>query len=309
MEYADVSAESLSEGVGELSPNPPVAGLTQSRGDVLSPRPAPDSPRILLGVTGAIACYKACSLVRLMVREGWQVRVVPTPRALDFVGEITWRTLSQHAVERDAFGVSADWHPRHIELAGWCDLFVVAPCSANTLAKLAHGLADNLLAQTALACRRPLVLAPAMNAEMWRHPATQANAEALKARGARLLDPEAGELACGVCGTGRLPEPEALFSALKGILREAAGKPVAEASVAKQPAYSKQLVRALAKWDIDAAGRSEATLWRVVMATGKAAAKARFAAASERGLVAPNTQPATEATLKEFKAARGRNEV
>ena len=177
------------------------------------------TPKVLLGVTGAIACYKVCSLVRLMVRAGWQVRVVPTARALDFVGEITWRTLSQHPVERCAFAESTDWHPRHIELAGWGDFFVVAPCSANTLAKLAHGFADNLLTQTALACRRPLIVAPAMNAEMWRHPATQANAEALKARGACLLDPEAGELACGVCGTGRLPEPEAIFGALRKRLR------------------------------------------------------------------------------------------
>ncbi len=182
------------------------------------PRRAP--PRVLLGVTGAIACYKVCSLVRLMVRAGWEVRVVPTARALDFVGEITWRTLSQHPVERSAFAESADWHPRHIELAGWCDLFLVAPCSANTLAKLAQGLADNLLTQAALACRKPLALAPAMNADMWAHPATQAIAEALMARGARLLDLEAGELACGVVGTGRLPEPEALFAALRAMVAE-----------------------------------------------------------------------------------------
>lgn len=175
------------------------------------------SVRVALGVTGAIACYKACSLVRLMVREGWEVRVAATPRALDFVGEITWRTLSQHPVEIDAFAVRPDWHPLHIELAQWCDLFVVAPCSANTLAKLAHGLADNLLTQAALACTKPLVLAPAMNKDMWANPATQANAEALKARGARILDPEAGELACGVTGTGRLPEPEAILAALKRI--------------------------------------------------------------------------------------------
>lgn len=170
---------------------------------------------VALGVTGAIAAYKVCELTRLMVREGWAVRVIPTPRALDFVGEITWRTLSQHPVASDAFVRGEDWKPRHIELATWCDLMVVAPCSANTLAKLAHGQADNLLTQTALACTRPLVLVPAMNAAMWAHPATQANAETLKARGATLLDPEAGELACGVRGTGRLPEPVAMMEALR----------------------------------------------------------------------------------------------
>ena len=180
------------------------------------------SVKVALGVTGAIACYKACALARLMVREGWEVRVAATPRALDFVGEITWRTLSQHAVETDAFALREDWRPRHIELATWCDLFVVAPCSANTLAKLAHGLADNLLTQAALACERPLVVAPAMNAAMWANAATQANAEALKARGARILDPEAGELACGVRGSGRLPEPEALMATLRRIAEETA---------------------------------------------------------------------------------------
>lgn len=179
------------------------------------------SVKVALGVTGAIACYKTCALVRLMVREGWEVRVVATPRALDFVGEITWRTLSQHAVETDAFALREDWHPRHIELANWCDVLAVAPCSANTLAKLAQGLGDNLLTQTALACVKPLVVAPAMNAAMWANAATQANAETLKVRGARLLDPEAGELACGVRGTGRLPEPEALFEALRKIMGEA----------------------------------------------------------------------------------------
>ncbi len=171
--------------------------------------------KVALGVSGAIACYKVCSLVRLMVEAGWSVRVVPTARALDFVGEITWRTLSRNVVELDAFDRGGDWHPRHIELASWCDVLLVAPCSANTLAKLAHGVADNLLSQVALACRKPLVVAPSMNVDMWQHAATQANAETLKGRGAQVLDPAAGALACGVCGSGRLPEPEAIFEALK----------------------------------------------------------------------------------------------
>lgn len=170
---------------------------------------------ILLGITGAIACYKVCTLVRLMKSAGWNVRIVATDRALDFVGEITWRTLSQNPVERSAFAESADWHPRHIELADWCDAFVVAPLSANTMAKLAHGLADNLLTQTALACTKPLLLAPAMNTHMWEHPATQANAQTLVARGAKILAPSEGELACGVVGTGRLPEPDELFAQIQ----------------------------------------------------------------------------------------------
>ena len=179
--------------------------------------------RVLLGVSGAIACYKVCSLVRLMVQRGWAVRVVATERALDFVGEITWRTLSQHAVERSAFAEQEDWHPRHIALADWCDCFLVAPCSANTLAKLAHGLADNLLTETALALppQKPLLVAPSMNTRMWEHAATQANLDLLRARGARVLVPAAGELACGVTGAGRLPEPEALLAALVALSEEA----------------------------------------------------------------------------------------
>ena len=182
---------------------------------------AKSAPRILLGVTGAIAAYKVCSLVRLMVRAGWEVRVVATECALDFVGEVTWRTLSQHAVETSAFASEPAWPPRHIALAQECDLFVVAPCSANTMAKLAHGIADNLLTQVALACEKPLVVAPAMNEAMWRHPATQANVATLRERGATILIPAEGELACGVSGTGRLPEPEELFAALKSLLESA----------------------------------------------------------------------------------------
>ena len=181
-----------------------------------APQHTAQPPKVLLGVTGAIACYKVCSLVRLMVSRGWQVQVIATAHALDFVGEITWRTLSQRAVECDAFAPNSDWHPRHIALADWCDLFLVAPCSANTLAKLAHGLADNLLAETALALppEKPLWVAPSMNTRMWEHAATQANVKTLQARGVQVCLPTAGELACGVTGAGRLPEPEALMAAL-----------------------------------------------------------------------------------------------
>lgn len=173
--------------------------------------------KVLLGITGSIACYKACALVRLMVERGWSVRVVPTAHALDFVGEITWRTLSQNTVELDAFAPNPDWQPRHIALADWCDVFLIAPCSANTLAKLAHGVADNLLAETALAlsASKPLLVAPAMNTRMWTHVATQANVETLKARGVQVLLPSEGTLACGTVGSGRLPEPESLLNALE----------------------------------------------------------------------------------------------
>lgn len=175
--------------------------------------------RVLLGVTGAIACYKVCSLVRRMVSAGWQVRVVATPQALAFVGEVTWRTLSQAAVEQSAFAADSGWPPRHIALADWCDLFLVAPCTANTLAKLVHGVADNLLTEVALALPRekPLLVAPSMNTRMWEAAATQENVATLVRHGGQLLQPAAGELACGVTGTGRLPEPEELWAALQRV--------------------------------------------------------------------------------------------
>lgn len=177
---------------------------------------------IVLGVSGAIACYKVCSLIRLCVAKGWAVRVVPTPHALDFVGEITWRTLSQHAVEQDAFAPSEDWHPRHIELADWADVMLVAPASANTLAKLTYGLADNLLCETALALppEKPLLVAPSMNVRMFEHAATQDNLVQLSQRGVKVLEPNAGELACGTSGAGRLPEPEELLAALEAIEKD-----------------------------------------------------------------------------------------
>ena len=173
--------------------------------------------KVLLGITGAISCYKVCSLVRLMKAAGWEVRVVATDRALDFVGEITWRTLSQNPVETSAFDKNEDWRPRHIMLPNWADMFVVAPCSANTLAKLAAGFGDNLLTECALANTKPLVIVPSMNCNMWSNAATQANVQKLIERGATILDPAAGELACGVKGTGRLPEPEAIMEALEKI--------------------------------------------------------------------------------------------
>ncbi len=172
--------------------------------------------KILLGITGAIAAYKVCSLVRLMKGAGWEVRVVATDEALRFVGEVTWQTLSQAAVEKD--GLEPMYPPRHIALGEWCDAFVIAPLSANTMAKLAHGLADNLLTQTALAYKGRCFVAPSMNAQMWAHPATQENVKTLQAHGVEVLTPTAGELACGVVGQGRLPEPEEIFAQLKEAL-------------------------------------------------------------------------------------------
>ena len=169
--------------------------------------------RILLGVTGSIASYKAAELVRLFVKNGDEVRVVMTPAATKFVGPLTFQTLSRNPVYIEEFDRPAEWRPEHISLAD-CDLAVVAPASANTIAKLRDGLADNLLTSTLLATRAPVVLAPAMNDGMWESPVTQENVAALAARGVKVLVPGTGELACGTVGLGRMPEPADIFAAL-----------------------------------------------------------------------------------------------
>ena len=169
--------------------------------------------RILLGVTGSIAAYKAAELVRLFVKNGDEVRVVMTPAATRFVAPLTFQTLSRNPVYIEEFDRPVEWRPEHISLAD-CDLAVVAPASANTLAKLRHGIADNLLTSTLLATRAPVAVAPAMNDGMWESPVTQENIAALGARGVKVLVPGTGELACGTVGLGRMAEPAEIFAAL-----------------------------------------------------------------------------------------------
>ena len=169
--------------------------------------------RILLGVTGSIAAYKAAELVRLFIRNGDEVQVVMTPAACAFVQPLTFQTLSRNPVAVEQFAPPAAWKPEHISLADWADRVVVAPATANTLAKMRYGLADNLLTATLLATKAPVVVAPAMNTGMWESAVTQENLAALKARGVTVVEPGDGELACGVKGKGRMMEPEAIFAA------------------------------------------------------------------------------------------------
>jgi phosphopantothenoylcysteine decarboxylase/phosphopantothenate--cysteine ligase len=163
--------------------------------------------RVLLGVTGGIAAYKACELCRLLVREGHDVVPLVTPGAERFVTEETFRALARRPPGDDVY--------LHLTRA---DLLVVAPCTANTLAKLAHGIADNVLTEAALAHRGPVLVAPAMNPRMWAHPATRANAETLRERGVVLVGPDEGETAEGELGVGRMAEPEEIFRAAQDIL-------------------------------------------------------------------------------------------
>ena len=169
---------------------------------------------IILGVTGSIAAYKACELVRLFVKNGDDVRVVMTDHAKEFVTPLTFRTLSRNPVQCDMFADPLEWKPGHISLAEAADALVVAPATANIIAKMANGIADDLLSSVALATRAPVVVAPAMNTGMWENAATRENIERLRARGARFVLPEAGELACGTSGPGRMAAPEAIFGAV-----------------------------------------------------------------------------------------------
>ena len=164
-------------------------------------------PHIVLGVTGSIAAYKACELVRLCCKRNWEVSVIMTRAATRFVSELTFRTLSRNPVVVDLFDAPEEWQPGHIGLADRATVFVVAPCTANVMAKMSLGLADDLLASTALATQAPIVVAPAMNVHMWEHPATQGHLATLRSRGVRVMEAVPGDLACGYEGQGRMPEP------------------------------------------------------------------------------------------------------
>jgi phosphopantothenoylcysteine decarboxylase/phosphopantothenate--cysteine ligase len=163
--------------------------------------------RILLAVTGGIAAYKTPELVRALQKAGHAVRCIATPEALRFVSPLVLQSLSGEAVRSDLFDPGEEGTIGHIELADWADLVIVAPATANLMARLAHGLADDLVSTVALATRAPILLAPAMNVNMWQNPATQANWSLLQARGLRFVGPEPGELACGWEGQGRMTEP------------------------------------------------------------------------------------------------------
>jgi phosphopantothenoylcysteine decarboxylase / phosphopantothenate---cysteine ligase len=179
--------------------------------------------RVVLGVGAGIAAYKACELLRLLTESGHQVRVVPTPDALRFVGEVTWAALSGQPVTTDAWTGVAE--VPHVRLGQSADLVVVAPATADLMARAAAGMAGDLLTATLLTARCPVLYAPAMHTEMWEHPATQANVALLRRRGAIVLDPAVGRLTGRDSGAGRLPEPDAIFAAATRLLARGAGAP------------------------------------------------------------------------------------
>ncbi|WP_127480457.1 bifunctional phosphopantothenoylcysteine decarboxylase/phosphopantothenate--cysteine ligase CoaBC [Nocardioides pantholopis] len=182
--------------------------------------PTGERPRVVLGVGGGIAAYKACELLRLFTESGHDVTVVPTAAALEFVGAPTWAALSGKPVATDV------WHDvhqvPHVRIGQSADLVVVAPATADLMAKAAHGLADDLLTNTLLTARCPVVLAPAMHTEMWEHPATRDNVATLRSRGTRVIEPAEGRLTGKDTGKGRLPDPAEIFAFALDVLARAA---------------------------------------------------------------------------------------
>jgi phosphopantothenoylcysteine decarboxylase/phosphopantothenate--cysteine ligase len=188
----------------------------------------PPVAKVVLGVTGGIAAYKACELLRRFTESGYDVRVVPTASALAFVGAPTWAALSGKPVSTEVWD---DVHEvPHVRIGQSADLVVVAPATADLLAKAAHGLADDLLTNTLLTARCPVVFAPAMHTEMWLHPATQDNVATLRSRGALVIDPAVGRLTGADSGPGRLPDPEQIFQACVRVLARAGSPGAASGS-------------------------------------------------------------------------------
>ncbi len=169
------------------------------------------APQVLVGVTGCIAAYKSCEVVRGLQKAGCEVKVVMTEHATRFVDPVTFRSLTHEKVAVGLFDDPSD-PIHHISLAEWCDLFLIAPCTANVAAKVACGLADDLLSTTALACAAPLMIAPAMNVHMYEAAPTRENLETLRARGVVVMEADEGYQACGDVGRGRLPEPDAIVA-------------------------------------------------------------------------------------------------
>ena len=175
--------------------------------------------KILLGITGSIAAYKIPLLVRLLKKDGADVRVVMTPSARDFVTPLTLSTLSGNPVLSHGFDEKTGKWDSHVELGLWADLFVVAPASANTMAKMAYGMADNYLLTVCLSAKCPIMFAPAMDLDMYKHQATQQNIKTLIERGNIFVAPSSGELASGLCGEGRMEEPQKIYERIKAFFQ------------------------------------------------------------------------------------------
>ena len=173
---------------------------------------------ILLGITGGIAAYKICTLIRNFKKSGAEVKIIATPNALNFVTKLTLQNLSQSEVYVEEFDVK-NWKPEHISLSDWADIMLIAPATANTISKIAQGIADNLLTSVACAFSKKMLIAPAMNVNMWNNNAVQNNMKILQKRGIEILEPESGFLACGYMGKGRLCSLDKIYNAVEEALK------------------------------------------------------------------------------------------
>lgn len=198
-----------------------------------------EGKNIILGVTGSIAAYKAAPLTRLLVKEGANVKVVMTALAKEFITPLTMATLSKNPILVDFFNPeNGDWNS-HVSLGLWADIYLIAPVTANTIGKMANGIADNLLLTTYFSAKCPVVIAPAMDLDMYKHPATQKNLETLKSYGNRIVEPESGELASGLVGKGRMAEPEEIITFLKLLLNDRAELKGKKVLLTAGPTYEK----------------------------------------------------------------------
>ena len=194
---------------------------------------------IILGVTGSIAAYKAATLTRLLVKEGASVKVVMTPLAKEFITPLTMATLSKSPIMVDFYNPeNGDWNS-HVDLGLWADLYLIAPASANTIGKMAGGIADNLLLTTYLSAKCPVMVAPAMDLDMYKHPATQRNLKVLQSFGNIIIEPESGELASGLVGKGRMEEPEKIVSFITAYFARQADFKGKKVVVTAGPTYEK----------------------------------------------------------------------
>ncbi len=175
---------------------------------------------IVLGITAGIAAYKSAILCRLLIKEGAQVKVVMTPNATEFITPVTMATLSKHTVLIDFFKHDDGSWNSHVDLGLWADLMLIAPATASTMGKMANGVADNLLVTTYLSCKAPVMLAPAMDLDMFKHPSTRRNIDILQSYGNLIIEPSEGELASGLDGKGRMEEPQEILNRVISFFNE-----------------------------------------------------------------------------------------
>ncbi len=195
--------------------------------------------KIILGITGSIAAYKAAYLTRLLKKQGAEVKIVITPYGREFITAVTLATLSENTVLTDFFSHDDGAWNSHVDLGLWADVMLVAPATANTIAKMANGVCDNLLLTTYLSVRCPVVIAPAMDFDMYRHPATQNNLSVLKSQGTHIIEPASGELASGLEGKGRMEEPENIISWLEQFFKKKARFTGKRVMITAGPSYEK----------------------------------------------------------------------